>query len=66
MALPTKIVQIDGHRLEVANINNQISKVMDLVVKLVNPNPALKKINELEAQRKTLEDQIACPWRIRN
>jgi hypothetical protein len=48
-----------AHRLEVANINKQISKVMDLIVKLVNPDPALKKINELEAQRKTLEDQIA-------
>ncbi len=47
-----------AHRLEVANINRQISKVMDLIVKLVNPDPALKKINELETQRKTLEDQI--------
>ena len=48
-----------ARRLEVANINKQISKVMDLVVKLINPDPALKKINELETQRKTLEDQIA-------
>ena len=45
-------------RQEVANINKQISKAMDLAVKLDNPDPALKKINELETQRKPLEDQI--------
>ena len=46
-------------RLEVANINSQISKAMDLAVKLTNPAPALDKINDLETQRKPLEDQIA-------
>ncbi|NOX27254.1 MAG: hypothetical protein GXP21_03505 [Gammaproteobacteria bacterium] len=46
-------------RLEVANINKQISKAMDLAIKLTNPDPALKKINELEPQRKPLEDHIA-------
>jgi hypothetical protein len=46
-------------RREVANINKQISKAMDLAVKLDNPDPALKKINELEIQRKPLEEQIA-------
>lgn len=46
-------------RKEVADINRQISKAMDLAVKLDNPDPALKKINELETQRKPLEDQIA-------
>ena len=46
-------------RLEVANINKQISRAMDLAIKLDNPDPALKKINELEIQRKPLEDHIA-------
>ncbi len=48
----------EGLRLEVANINKQISRAMDLAIKLVNPDPALKKINELEIQRKPLEDHI--------
>ncbi|MEA1890111.1 MAG: hypothetical protein U9N50_10080 [Pseudomonadota bacterium] len=46
-------------RLEVTNINKQISRAMDLAIKLDNPDPALKKINELEIQRKPLEEHIA-------
>jgi len=46
-------------RLEVANIYSQISKAMGLAIKLANPEPALKKINEMETQRKPLEDHIA-------
>ncbi len=46
-------------RREVESINKQISKAMDLAIKLDNPDPALRKINELETQRKPLEDQIA-------
>ena len=46
-------------RLEVANINKQISKAMDLAIKLDNPDPALKKINDLEIQRKPLKEHIA-------
>lgn len=44
---------------EVVALNAQIAKTMDLAIALDSPAPALRKINELEARRTQLADEIA-------
>ncbi len=46
-------------RLELVTLNNQISKTMDLALSLEDAGPALRKVNELEAQRKQIAAEIA-------
>ncbi|MCU7845341.1 MAG: recombinase family protein [Candidatus Thiodiazotropha sp. (ex Monitilora ramsayi)] len=47
-----------GMRKELIGLNEQISKTMDLAVQLADPAPALRKVNELEARRKSLSEEI--------
>ncbi len=46
-------------RAEVVALNTKVSRAMDLVVSLDDPAPALRKVNELEAKRKQVADEIA-------
>lgn len=50
---PTKTL-----RAEIAALNRQVSKAMDLAMSLDDPAPALRKVNDLEAQRRTLADEM--------
>jgi site-specific DNA recombinase len=45
-------------RQQIHGINAQINKAGDLALQLDDPAPMLKKINELEARRKLLQDEI--------
>lgn len=49
----------DAIRSQVSEINRQISKAMDVSLALSDPGPALRKIDELEAKRKTLAGEIS-------
>lgn len=51
---PTK-----GLHTEVMTLNAQIAKAMDLAIALDDPAPALRKVNELEARRTQLVDEIS-------
>ncbi len=46
-------------RQQLNAINSQISKAGDLALKLEDPAPMLRKINELEAKRKLLQDELS-------
>lgn len=46
-------------RAEVAGIAARISKALDIASQLSDPAPALRKIDELEAQRKALASELA-------
>ncbi|MGD9172159.1 MAG: recombinase family protein [Candidatus Thiodiazotropha sp.] len=46
-------------RSEVIGLNEKISKAMDISMQLDDPGPALRKVNELEAQRKALTEEIS-------
>lgn len=46
-------------RREIVAINGQISKAMDLALQLEDPAPALRKVNELEAKRRAIADEVA-------
>lgn len=46
-------------RAEVIRINEQISKTMDLAAQLADPAPALRKIDQLETDRRQATEQVA-------
>jgi hypothetical protein len=48
-----------GLQAEVVALNAQIAKAMDLAIALDDPAPALRKVNELEARRSRLVDEIS-------
>lgn len=45
-------------RRELVTINGQIAKAMDLSLELESPGPALRKVDELERQRRAVSDEI--------
>lgn len=45
-------------RQQIQDINNQISRAMDLVLKAAHPEPIMRKVDELEGQRKVLATEI--------
>jgi hypothetical protein len=45
-------------REEVQAITHQISRAMDMALRLADPGPALRKTNELEGQRNSLQAEI--------
>jgi len=46
-------------RREIVAINTQVSKAMDLALQLEDPAPAMRKVNELEARRAQMADELA-------
>ncbi len=46
-------------REELRLVERQIEKAMSLALQLNNPAPAMRKVNELEARRQTLNEEIA-------
>jgi len=53
-----QIAPAKGLQAEVVALNAQIAKAMDLAIALDDPAPALRKVNELEARRVRLVDEI--------
>ena len=45
-------------RAEIVAINNQVARAMDLALQLDDPAPALRKVNELEAKRRAIADEM--------
>lgn len=52
-------------RRSIAHIGAQIAKTLDLALKLQDPAPALRKVDELEAQRRALQDELETAERER-
>ena len=46
-------------RHQFSDLNQRLSRMMDFAASLKDPAPALRKIEELEQQRKLLADEIA-------
>ncbi len=46
------------HR-KIVDINSQISKAMDIAIKLEHSDPALRKVNELESKRRFLVEELS-------
>ena len=46
-------------RHQISDLNQRLSRMMDFAASLKDPAPALRKIEELEQQRKLLADEIA-------
>ncbi len=51
--------EADGIAIEIVRLEAQISKTMDMAASLDDPAIVLKKVNELSAKNKSLEEEIA-------